>query len=317
MHAERFVNLAPLSLLANTMGLWFKDVRTHPPIVFRFPPLREPPTDSPDGRPQFHSGEGTDSILSLRDLLLGRSPYATLDDARLTAFPPAWKASGNFGSTSDVSTQTLVDEGEPPASPSPVQTWSTDTATASSQTLSSSPIPNPTLEIDLRTLNLHLTLRVKEILACAEAMWDWVVDFQAKMKGFERKSTEEYAVIGKLTRAEFDDMLVRFDLDMRQHMALGSALQDRFDWTINPGPTPQGKRFFDASCAKWDAYIRNTNASRQQRPTTPTHLQTQTPSPDSPSPPHAAHVNCPERGTSSISATRLSRSLRVFVAWKP
>jgi hypothetical protein len=75
-------------------------------------------------------------------------------------------------------------------------------------------MPNSTLEIDLRTLNLHLTLRVKEILTCAEAMWDWVVDFQlqARMRGVEREPTEMYSVISELTRAEFDDMLVRFDL---------------------------------------------------------------------------------------------------------
>ncbi|VDB91424.1 unnamed protein product, partial [Peniophora sp. CBMAI 1063] len=38
MHAERFINLAPLSLLANSLPLYFKDVRTHPPITFMFPP---------------------------------------------------------------------------------------------------------------------------------------------------------------------------------------------------------------------------------------------------------------------------------------
>ncbi|KIJ64557.1 hypothetical protein HYDPIDRAFT_40297 [Hydnomerulius pinastri MD-312] len=108
--------------------------------------------------------------------------------------------------------------------------------------------------------------------------------------------------------------------DMRQHMALGSALEDRFDWSINPGPTPQEKLFFDASCDKWDAYIRKMNASQQNRPPTTTQTQTQTPSPDVLNPSHVHSItHHPEPGTSSIPhpSTRLSRSLRVFVAWKP
>ncbi|KIK93374.1 hypothetical protein PAXRUDRAFT_517629 [Paxillus rubicundulus Ve08.2h10] len=328
MHAERFVNLEPFSLLANTMGAWFKDVRTHPPILFRFPPPCEPSLHSPTdagGRSAFHSGEGTNAVLSIRDLLLGRSPYASLDDALLVAIPPA------LGSSADVNTHTLLDEDEWPASASSAQTSSSPTGSPTSPSLSSSSrpqLPNSTLEIDLRTLNLHLTLRVKEILTCAEAMWDWVVDFQARMRGVEREPTEVYSVIGGLTRAEFDDMLVRFDLDMREHMSLGSALQERFDWSIciNPGLTPQEKHVFDTSCAKWDAYIRNINAPHQRPPM-------QAPS-DPPSPSrhdsqggnattrsHPAPAGQPERGTSFTSvphpSTRLSRSLRVFVAWKP
>ncbi|THH16366.1 hypothetical protein EW146_g4253 [Bondarzewia mesenterica] len=38
MHASRFINLSPLSLLANSLPLYFKDVRTHSPIMFMFPP---------------------------------------------------------------------------------------------------------------------------------------------------------------------------------------------------------------------------------------------------------------------------------------
>ncbi|KIJ64558.1 hypothetical protein HYDPIDRAFT_175509 [Hydnomerulius pinastri MD-312] len=219
MHAQRFVNLAPLSLLANTMGSWFKDVRTHPPIVFRFPPPRELPDDSPtpmDGRSLVHSGEPVvhhNTIVSIQDLLLGTTPYASLDDARFAAFSPAWKASLNFG---DAHGQTLLEEGgEAPASPRSVQSSSTVTATSPTQYTvplgTFTPrLPNSTLEIDLRTLNLHLTLRVKEIIACAEAMWDWVVEYQAKTTREPKEGV--YAVISQLTRAEFDDLLVRFEL---------------------------------------------------------------------------------------------------------
>ncbi|KAH7878089.1 uncharacterized protein C8R40DRAFT_1168134 [Lentinula edodes] len=39
MNAARFVNLSPLSLLPNLLGLYFKDLRTHPPVIFTFPPI--------------------------------------------------------------------------------------------------------------------------------------------------------------------------------------------------------------------------------------------------------------------------------------
>lgn len=67
-------------------------------------------------------------------------------------------------------------------------------------------------------------------------------------------------------------------------MGLGSVLEERFNWSMVPGPTPQERRFFDTACEKWDAYRRLEDGS-------------------------AFAVPHP--------ATRLSRSLRVFVAWKP
>ncbi|OJA12095.1 hypothetical protein AZE42_03447 [Rhizopogon vesiculosus] len=236
MHEERFINLSPLSLLADAVGMWFENVRTHPPIVFRFPPSRETPYDmrSPNIPGSSTSTKDRDTrnanpIISVDGLLNGASPYASLD--------------------------------------------------ASTQTQIRTRLPNPALDVDLRSLNLHLALRVKEIVACAEAMWEWVEEFQ-------RKRTREegvYARILELTRAQFDELVLRFELDMREHMGLGSVLEDRFNWTVIPGPTPQEKRFFGTACEKWDAYQRLVGGG-------------------------ACAVPHP--------ATRLSRSLRVFVAWK-
>lgn len=73
-------------------------------------------------------------------------------------------------------------------------------------------LPNGMLEVDLRTLNMHLGIRVKEVLGCAEAMWDWVVDYQIKTKGGERDPKGVYALISQLSRADFDDLLARFEL---------------------------------------------------------------------------------------------------------
>lgn len=150
------------------------DVRTHPPIVFRFPPpSRETP--SPCGMRSLHIPAGgtktenanpnsnSNPIISLDGLRNGASPYASLD----------------------ASTQT--------------------------GTQSRTRLPNPALDIDLRSLNLHLALRVKEIVACAEAMWEWVCEFQMR-EGQLRRDDGIYASILDLTRAQFDELVLRFEL---------------------------------------------------------------------------------------------------------
>ncbi|KAF9644594.1 hypothetical protein BDM02DRAFT_3121636 [Thelephora ganbajun] len=52
MHAARFVNLAPLSLLENYIRTYFGSVRTHAPLIFAFPP---PP--GCEHRPEFDATE--------------------------------------------------------------------------------------------------------------------------------------------------------------------------------------------------------------------------------------------------------------------
>lgn len=153
-------------------------------------------------------------------------------------------------------------------------------------------LPNPALDVDLKFLNLHLALRVKEIVACAEAMWEWVSEFQTSGMGRKNLTDCMYAKIMGLTRSQFDELLLRFELDMREHMGLGSVLEDRFNWSMISGPTPQEKRSFDTACEKWEAYRRLGGGSGDRTPC-------------------AVAIAAPHP------ATRLSRSLRVFVAWKP
>lgn len=82
---------------------------------------------------------------------------------------------------------------------------------------------------DLRTLNLHLAVRVQDILGCAEEMWRWVLDYQethpartdpsdedtirgggARMRGRAYRPYHDDLV--NLRREEFDQMLMRFRL---------------------------------------------------------------------------------------------------------
>jgi hypothetical protein len=94
-------------------------------------------------------------------------------------------------------------------------------------------LPNQRLKFDLQSLNLHLSTRVTEILACAEAMWEWICEYQDTRRshrgqqlhmhkehsqlrnahpgergGVHRFSTE---LIG-MSRAELDVLLTRFEL---------------------------------------------------------------------------------------------------------
>jgi hypothetical protein len=87
-------------------------------------------------------------------------------------------------------------------------------------------LPNQQLKFDLQSLNLHLSMRISEILACAEAMWEWVCEhqdaqsrrgqpqmykgnFQSRPSGdADRFSTE---LVG-MSRSEFDILLTRFEL---------------------------------------------------------------------------------------------------------
>lgn len=86
-------------------------------------------------------------------------------------------------------------------------------------------------------LYMHLSARVQEVLACAEAMWEWVVDDQARWqaKQHQRQQAQqrhhrdevglsdeeltriadvdgEMKVIRKMTRHEFDNLLFRFEM---------------------------------------------------------------------------------------------------------
>lgn len=222
---------------------------------------------------QSHTDHMTNStILSTRDLLLGASPYAFLDDARFAAFSPSAKATFSSLKAARSSIQAMLSvlpDGIPPPLPSPPIEKRIDTsdhavmkalasleglpplsptapqpqasqAVARMQQLAAamatfkSRLPNTTLQVDLRTLNLHLALRTSEILACAEALWEWVLDFQAgKLKQKEVGRSRSGSIdgssstlqprnghatdpvkeaIAELSRSDFDALLINFNL---------------------------------------------------------------------------------------------------------
>ncbi|KAI0632418.1 hypothetical protein C8Q77DRAFT_922881 [Trametes polyzona] len=281
MHAARFINLEPVSLLANLLPLHLRDVRAPPPIVVNFPPA---PSSSGTPSAPFavknvpvigesrsedhkHARMSTESlpsgILHSRDLASG-TPFVALDISRYSGFSPA-ALRRSLPSPSPAS---------PQSGPHPS---STPTASRPDVLKSMNPLPNKTINFDPRSINLLLTLRVQEVLACAEPMWDWVVDFQEStarsratvtsratsdlltLKSSRHRRHPKEDELMNLTRLQFDELLRRFELDMKYRMYLAAATEDRLEWAPYAPSTSEEREVFEAMCAAWADYERRVS----------------------------------------------------------
>ncbi|PFH46520.1 hypothetical protein AMATHDRAFT_69619 [Amanita thiersii Skay4041] len=275
MLSARFINMSPLSLLANHLGLHFRDLRTHPPIQFTFPPIpkryrvfgkpiegmkpgaQEEPVEIPQCMCDQEAEEEAEEsrFLSMQALLQHQSRYVSLDETRPTAFSPSTRT--RFGLPNRDMKVAAIRRG--------------------------SRLPNGELKLDLKTLNLHLSLRTAEILACSEAMWEWTESERHRLKrtadeerkrGREREkgsrsyhvrarnSTSSYessqspeaqfkARLLEMCRDEFDELLSNFRLDMQDQFVLGYALEDRMDWGISLCIPPPDRVIFDSATESW------------------------------------------------------------------
>lgn len=95
-------------------------------------------------------------------------------------------------------------------------------------------VPVAGIKFDLRSLNMHLSLKVREVLACAEEMWGWVQDYQNKQPlqtpyGHSNtlrvhtggRASSAYCVrrpyhdlLVSMSRSDFDEILSRFELSV-------------------------------------------------------------------------------------------------------
>lgn len=134
----------------------------------------------------------------------------SLDEARSSAFSPSTHAS-------------FPAKSQPKSNPgSPLLPGQQDDAPRSMTELSldqirPSRLPNKQLDLDLRSLNLHLSLRATEILSCAEGMWDWIKGYQQHIRakvaaGVEVDLDAEHKRLAKLRRDEFELLLLWFEL---------------------------------------------------------------------------------------------------------
>ncbi|PPR04105.1 hypothetical protein CVT24_010678 [Panaeolus cyanescens] len=318
MLGARFINTTPLSLLPATLEYHFKDVRTHPPLVTTFPPTIPKPKKSADHddwdleddlddardavipRSNRRSSsraprsptsgasaedEEDPTFVSLHGLLSHSSPFISLDDDRMVAFSHHIKAQ----------LPTIQAENDP----SPLVA------------ARPSVLPNKTLNIDLRALNMHLLMRVKEILESSESMWEWVQEFQASHASAPRSSLRappsiagssapsrhragsiESSVFGgnrnsldlstnqilELTREDFDILLSNFELDMQDKIGINHIIEDRFNWHVFTSPELQDRKVFDTTCEKYDNWVAEQRAKEasaaahaQSRSSTGTH----------------------------------------------
>ncbi|KAF5369539.1 hypothetical protein D9758_002781 [Tetrapyrgos nigripes] len=341
MHASRFINLAPLSLLPNLLGIHFKDVRTHPPLQFSFPPptptqdkrasdvpslsdssvidsdpdeeahdaIRPAPSISPQNSrvrkrqstlsehqryPRISSpvstefsdaGSGDEEEprwISMQNLLTGQSSYVSIDGARASAFSPSRRASFKGTRSARKSSNASMTDGVPGRTvDAPSSAEPPSGLPAGDPTMFPLRMPNNNLNVDVRSLNLHLGVRVGDVLGCTESMWEWVVEYQRKTRRQKttrgegaaraRSRSIDFApsreprlssaerlknAIMDLTREEYDDLVKRFYLDMTSHIAIGSNLESNFAWHAFKYGQSSERKAFEAECAKYNQWER-------------------------------------------------------------
>jgi hypothetical protein len=153
--------------------------------------------------------------ISAKQLMAGSSDYVVVDKSRISAFSPRGnsRASGN---------------GHFNTSPQPGGNGSLARLRTVQQV---NMLPNQNIEMDLRTLNLHLHARVAEILACAEAMWEWVQAFQHreqdKARGRVVAETRKPDETGATMYPPIGDVSQRLGPDVKREL-LGMN-RERFD----------------------------------------------------------------------------------------
>ncbi|KAG6854133.1 hypothetical protein C0991_010297 [Blastosporella zonata] len=259
--------------------------------------------------------------VSVRSLVEHSSPYITIDESRAPAISPAIK--GMFPDTPSAKLQRGY------------------------------LLPNTTMHLDLKTLNLHLALRAAEIVACSESMWDWVyerkeraglnrpvvrghrsgsgsVEMPVRRLNVSRSTRRDTSApfendILDLTREEFDGLVNWFEMDMRDKCAISDALGDRFSWNVAKFPVSEEREVFEKACEKWDKWEQEQGQLARTLSQSSHHAYaTGHPSPAVLEGSHP--TGYPTSGeqrkkrASSILVTsppqRLSRVMRVFVAWK-
>jgi len=239
------------------------DVRSHAPIMFMFPPsgltdVKQQPSRSKDengpseGKSRtaqlLHKDPGKKTSATLigpRQILNHTQRYIFFDESAvapgtMTARQKASSSPSYLPCNAGTPTPTSFPSISIPISSGPsllseefltnvVPTTEHDTEGAGWLNT----LPNQHLRFDLQSLNLHLSARITEILACAEAMWEWVCEYQDAQRaahgqqphlhkehsqlrsahpgeggGTHRFSTE---LVGT-SRAELDVLLTRFEL---------------------------------------------------------------------------------------------------------
>jgi len=214
MHAARFINLSPVALLANILVQYFKDVRSHPPVLVTFPPpetelnsdpMTRPPPRSPSRNSACSSATGSVGSSAARSSPNNSPPLSARSLRNSAAAPPL-----NGWSSIRVDLRSLVSPTQPFVM---IDRCRILARTVGQQGMSQ--LPNTKFDFDLHTLTLHLSQTVVDVLGCKESIWEYL----------RRKDK-------KLERSEFDSWVRAYENDMRQRIGLAAALRERFSWNV-------------------------------------------------------------------------------------
>ena len=205
-------------------------------------------------------------------------------------------------------------------------------------------LPNQRLKFDLQSLNLHLSMRVTAVLACAEAMWEWVCEYQdtrtrhgqpQMSKGNSQSrlpagDTDKFSteLVG-MSRPEFDVLLTRFELcvlgiffrvegiefaadnfgrrsDMHDCVNMNSRITSALHTPIPTFARTSDRKAFDDACEKWDEYQMKQRVRRMPRPASKKGSELSA----------AESLDSDDLEAAGPTRQRLSRTFRVFCAWK-
>ncbi len=134
-------------------------------------------------------------ILSREDVYFGTQPYLRFDRTRaqMATFPYRTDSARN---SAQISRMSSTQNGDPHRASS--DEFGDRAAVSGPDLLLPTALPNPTMEFDVRSLNLHLSARVHEVLACAESMWEWVSEYQARCRALIGGGNSPFSYEGKL-----------------------------------------------------------------------------------------------------------------------
>ena len=222
MHAARFINLEPLALLKNSFPLYFEgrysamfectlidpcasDSCIHPPVILTFPPL------SNLTAPNSDKAVPLDEKPTVVSLLANSYPYILIDDDRFNPLYARARSTSSEDSITSIYEQFWHGDNDPSR---------TDKIHGRSRILHEGHTkrcrkPLGGIDFRLESLNMLLALRVQEVVGCMEEMWAWVLYYQSMehTSPMRQKEARPYhETLTSMSRADFDDMVTRFQL---------------------------------------------------------------------------------------------------------
>lgn len=216
------------------------DIRTHAPIFYTFPYVIRKPTATQEGKsksPQETPQQSSFNLFDHNDAS-GSSDDDEARDAIIprprmskTSLSPPPSLLSHFESTNAAHSQYNAKEASTVLFPSSSSTDASirDVTTYTRPLVKSdstfSKLPNGAMNTDARTLNIHLSLRAKEILACSESMWEYVEACQEDSQpghgrefaaGVDSVESDDLSstknLIMDMTRDDFDILLNHFEM---------------------------------------------------------------------------------------------------------